>query len=461
MNKVLVCGKMDIYSIQLLSILADQIHLYCDNKLENSYASQAQILDRKQITDEKYDAVIINQGTLDKPIDNQELKLLIEKSITAGATMCVYERSDNFRSQIKSPRSFLSNLFGRMNSQNPELSSTDVQSISYPTISYTADPHESVTLGRYYSNKNTFLLKERLKIFFLSTRLSNFFTNGNIRVWQSAKKPGSLVNDILTALKELNINWMGESIEVLKIVYRAGKIIISLASTPSRTPEYFAILTIDESSRLQRENEERAIRFLQKKPRFKKFVVTSYYSHPVGIFKIFVMSELNGITVDFDNRQVPEMTQNVFEFLLCLTDEYLTLNTNNNLKELASSYIHEFKNRYPEFSDELATITSFVSSMEFEKLPTVFMHGDAKLENFILNQKNSVQGVIDFELTEIEGFPLLDLFFLFAYNYQIKHNCRFNSAFERLVNNDLSDQESEMLSIYCRKYNISDNQKSL
>ena len=48
------------------------------------------------------------------------------------------------------------------------------------------------------------------------------------------------------------------------------------------------------------------------------------------------------------------------------------------------------------------------------------MHGDTKIENFMIEPKtNKVIGVIDMELAEFPGIPLIDLFFLI--NLQLSH----------------------------------------
>ena len=91
-----------------------------------------------------------------------------------------------------------------------------------------------------------------------------------------------------------------------------------------------------------------------------------------------------------------------------------------------------------------------------------FMHGDTKIENFMIEPKtNKVIGVIDMELAEFPGIPLIDLFFLITYNYHIVEHESFIEAFTRIVRNNLSSIYKTAIENYCVKLGINQSQMKM
>jgi aminoglycoside phosphotransferase (APT) family kinase protein len=82
--------------------------------------------------------------------------------------------------------------------------------------------------------------------------------------------------------------------------------------------------------------------------------------------------------------------------------------------------------RYPLLREALARLRAGVrASLEGRVLPLVWMHGDFKVENVVVDRGGAVVGVIDWELSEPEALPLLDMGFLLLYNVTIRRGEQF------------------------------------
>ena len=73
-----------------------------------------------------------------------------------------------------------------------------------------------------------------------------------------------------------------------------------------------------------------------------------------------------------------------------------------------------------------------------------------------ISKAHDVVGIIDWEHATKQGFPLIDLYYLIIYNYQIKFHCDFSEAFYALSHQELAEYEIEMINSYCTKLKISD-----
>jgi len=456
-DKTLVCGDLDIHSIRLIAFLSKRVFLVgCEKTPEAEKINNLEFIDRNAIAENSYDAVVINQRALNIPITDQELGTIIGKCLTDNATMCLYELSENLKSCITSPLKLLKLCFNPGRQQKLAALSSPCTLIRYPSISYTPRPYESFLPGRYHNNKNIFLLKERLKSTFLKTPFSRSITNSNIWIWCKSENSPSLLNQLYKTLNSTNIQWQGSNVEILKILYRPGKIIISLSSKRASSPEYIAVIAIDKSSEAQRNNEEIAINYLKKNNKIHPLISQFYMSMSFGFFKIYLMSEIDGITVDINNTSLQKMTKSAFNCIMLYSSEFIQSGARSCLKELSAAYFITFKSRYCNFNKEIKTINSFLEDVNFDDIPSMFMHGDAKLENFVLDRNFNVISMIDLELAEVSGFPLLDLYYLLVYNHNMQNNRQFNLSYIKLLNNDLDAYEQDLITKYCNQFSISE-----
>src|SRR5205085_2711913 len=78
------------------------------------------------------------------------------------------------------------------------------------------------------------------------------------------------------------------------------------------------------------------------------------------------------------------------------------------------------------FDDLQSAVVGGLAGME---LPVVWLHGDFKVENLVVDARTSrLSGVIDWEHSEPEGLPFLDLWYLLFYNRAIRGGVHFFPA---------------------------------
>ena len=81
---------------------------------------------------------------------------------------------------------------------------------------------------------------------------------------------------------------------------------------------------------------------------------------------------------------------------------------------------------------------------------TVWQHGDFKLENVVIDPRSlSVVGVIDWELAQECGLPLLDLLYLIAYNRSVNESLHITDVYlETILPWKFSSEETQILDDY-------------
>ena len=460
-ENVLVCGNLDEFSIKLLTELSSRLFLYqCGDEIHENSTS-IKVLERSEITDYRYDAVIIDQRSLEATFDTNEVSVLVGQCLSENGVICLYEAKQNLKSYLRNPQGLLRRFSrGKRKYQPLALVETDLIS-QYETISYSPRPYESFRAGRYHNNKNIFLIKEKFRRFVLRTWLYRFVTNSNIWIIRKSKHSNFLIKELLEHIRQLGVPWKGQGINVLKIQYRPGKLLVSLTSSKRSTPEYIAVIALDDAARKQRDNEEKSMRYLKGRSQVAPLIAAYHQSTEFGIFYLYIMSEMDGMTVDIDNRFLSRMTTSASQTIALYGGDDIRFDTDGDLQNTLQLYFESLYERFPEHQNAFVSAIDFLASVNFENFPVVFMHGDAKLENFVLNKNYEVIGIIDFELSEIRGFPLLDLFYLIAYNHLMTNDARFDVVYRKLVENDLLAYEQEMIDACCQRYGISDYQRKV
>ncbi|MBI4845995.1 MAG: aminoglycoside phosphotransferase family protein [Candidatus Omnitrophica bacterium] len=91
-----------------------------------------------------------------------------------------------------------------------------------------------------------------------------------------------------------------------------------------------------------------------------------------------------------------------------------------------------------------------------KKIKTVMLHGDFKIEN-VLFETNSheIQGVIDWDLSEFNGLPFLDIFYLLIYKDNLFSAKPIMQIFrERFLFGQFNDEEEQIISAYFAEVGI-------
>lgn len=458
-RNVLVCGYLDEFSLKLLSTISQSVFLF-ECELTITPKKNLFKVDRLELVNYQYDSIIINQYSTHEVLSNGDLLSIVSNLLCENGNICLYEHNESFHSFFKNPYYVLLNFF--YDRRKKELGrSTNLRYIKhFETISYDRRPHESHINGLYYTNKNTFLYKEKLKYYLFNSPFSRLFTNTSIWVMCRARNCPNMLNNLEQFIQnQSEIHWDGSTPQIIKIYYKSGKIILSLTSRKGNRPEYIAVIALNSASILQRDNEKKIVSFLQKIPQISKYVCSYYFDSKFGNSKIYIMSELSGVTVDINNKNLRLMTEKAAEFISYISG-FTLLNTKNKaINDLLQSYTTILKKRLPQYIGDIVLIEEYLKTNDFSSIPSVFMHGDMKLENFLLDKFNNISGLIDFELSDIDGFPLLDLFYLISYNQQTRKGCDFSHAFWSLSENKILPYEQNLIKKYCSQFMLSDIHK--
>ncbi len=460
---VLVIGGIDSDSIHFISRLAKKLYIYESSSSNDTGISydNVDVIGNELKNSLVYDAIIIK--SLDNHERNEELSFLFSKCLSHDGVICLYEKNSyNFKNFVHSSLGVIKNIFYKK--RYKKISSIlDGSSVScFPTISYERIPYESFVEGQYISNKNTFLLKERVRTFILRSRFSRLFTNTNIWVIQKNNSSRTLVDILLEELPCIDKINFKHDLKCSIIYYKFGKIIIVFSDVHENKNNYVAVIAIDSEAVKQRENERISIRYLLKNEMMKKYIQEEHIRHSILGFNCFVMKMYKGITVDINNTHLQKMTTNVYPVLEILSSSTIHNMDNKALKNKINQYAKVMKERLSNHLDDINIVTDFIiNNISKHNFKSVCMHGDLKLENFVLDYNYQVVGVIDWELCEIDGVPLIDLYYLIGYNHQIIMNNDFAYAFVDLCDNNLEKYEIDMINKYCKKLGIKSNTKPL
>lgn len=458
---ILVCGGLSNDSIHYLATLCEKLYIFdCENFSATSYNNDdIKIIDADTVGDFKYNAIIIDRLNGEHILPDINIITLLKNNLSEDGAMCLFERNDYSLGSKKT--NYLLKLVNlltdiRLIKLNNMLNNSIIT--KFNTITYEENPYESFKEGNYFSNKNNFKFKEKIKIKLLNSRFSRSLANSNIWVIRKSNKYKNLIELIIENLKQKEYMIDCFDLDYSIIYYKYGKLIISLKDS-IKNKRFIVVIALDKEAIRQRSNEKKTLEYLREIHDVKKYVIDEYYEENILGFKCYVMKEYQGITVDVFTRKLEFMTKNSFDVLLTITRS--TINENFNILErscLVDNYFSKLLLRLPAYSNSLLKIKKYILD-GFDKydMPSVCMHGDSKLENYVLDENNSVIGVIDWELSEIKGFPLIDLFYLIVYNHQIEYKLEFEQVFIDLLDNKLHTYELNMINYYCQTLSINND----
>lgn len=449
----------EVYAIGLISNLVSVFDI--DNfKIREVQSSPTNINDNKS----KFDLLIINNLSLEIEY-GENLVGFFRRHLQPDAQIILLESNPGFLKNVfKSPFQVLSAVLGESRSARLKRLFTARHIRKYETISYEDAPFEAFSPGHYYSNKNNFLISEKVKRILLNTRFSRVLYNSTIWIVSMGNNRVDFVDEcIKTVSTHSAFDWQGHEIKLLKIYFKYGKMLISLTTQNSRKPEYVLVFPMDSETLARRENEQKIVEQLADVIVGEDLLLPKVVKGFIGQLQYFAMKEIPGITVDMGNSRIEEMTFNAFKTIERITSRLKSDNSPDTDFRLLliEDYLQTLVDRYPsieQFIEQIYPIKNHI-----EALPLVnFFHGDLKLENFLVDEDTSrINGIIDFEQSEIPGPAFLDLLYLIAYSYETVEHETFEEAYRRLSENDLNDFYQGMIDDYCASFDISEQQRCI
>ena len=450
-GNVLVVGSIYENDLRFISYIARRV-VCVDGAINNIHDfNNVEYVELNELNDTHFDVVIASLfNKSDSEVNNVRSKIN-----TLDWFVCVlFCRNDLYfgnYSKISFKKIFNTNISW---CDNKEIS----YSMTFPCVSYNGNPVESYLPGCYENNKNRFYFKEKIKSIIFNSPFNRLFVNGVITIKSTIDPSNLFYNKILEKLSRL-INCHYNSVFLTNIFYKFGKIILSISS--DKSGDYIVIVAFDESARLQRDNEYKTVKALKNINTISKYIPDQYYVININGIYCYSMSKIDGVTVDKDSRYLEKMTLNAFNVIVDIAKVTMVNEGSASLKKtLINDYIDIFKSKFMKYIS-MPDIDLNKISNELNGIPDVLMHGDSKLENYVLDDKYSVKSIIDWELSELKGFPLLDVLYLITYNMYVTHDEDFISIFFNILTGKINSTYAKMISDYLLQFDISKKQKNI
>jgi len=163
----------------------------------------------------------------------------------------------------------------------------------------------------------------------------------------------------------------------------------------------------------------------------------------------FAVSALDGSFVDEVVPELNELTDAAAEVLLDLQGHTRRLVRVDAAEyaRLVGSLLAAARARHPEAASALSRIDTLLRNRILgRELPVVWMHGDYKIENVAVDRATRRPlGIIDWELGDPAGLPLIDLEYLLVYNRMLRDGLAFGPACLQHFAGNASDARSARL----------------
>ena len=433
-GSVLVLGQLPVDDMNTIKILADHV--------ENIDIKSAKILESMAgQSKQRYDTIIINTNHA-------------QHAISPGHFLAA---CDNMRAESGVMIMFITDypLFRHVLNTYPD--KTDVM----PCVTYCNLPFEAFVPGYYHSNKNQCIIKDRVKTTLYKLGIYRFFLRSSILVNRKNTKISLLLDDIIEVLCEkLPVKYDVNNIKLSKYFFKYGKVIAAfVCRINNKNVRYIVVIATDKLALEQRENEKSAISYIKQISTLAKYTVEFYVSTPVSGFMAYIMDEAEGWTVDDTCPNFCDMTTNAARVVETLALSTLrSARSRDELIEKLSSYIARFNDKMAAYESLPISMPDLNILEDIREISVVFMHGDMKLENFVLDKNNQVSKIIDWEQADVNGWPLIDLLYLVSYNLHIIDGIDFIGAFKKLCVNDVPVFYSDIIFSYNKKLNITNSQ---
>lgn len=453
---VLVAGDFNTELLEYMSQFC-QVHSVL-NSLDKSSQKPSQdnsirYLSLDESLGMKFNAIIIDAYRSNASINSQLVTHFYDECLEKGGTVCYLEK--NSYALKHRPGNVIYKIFSAVFESRAVLTRENhfFNAIRLSTICYDREPHESFVDGVYSSNKNIFLLKEKVRRSLLRSRFSRLFVPANVWLLAGDASSQFLHNQIIEQYARLCTLDVSD-FQLTNIFYNKGKLLFIFRNNKSLGESVVAVLAYEENSCRQRINEQKIISHLRSYSTISKYLPKNYYKFSLFGYDVFIMQEYQGITVDASSRYLAEMTENIGRVLLEIS---LVSHKNISVRPEPIEWLNTIQGRIPGYNEQISVLKKFVS--DYSCGVSVVMHGDAKIENFVLNKQNHVVGIIDWEQGIVNGFPLLDLYYLFAYNYQLNNNTDFSHAFRALAESAIPAYEQAIHDNYCNEMQLNDKDK--
>jgi Phosphotransferase enzyme family len=326
----------------------------------------------------------------------------------------------------------------------------------HPYLAWGPKLAEVIPRRGYRATKNRERLAERAKEF--------LYSRIGARAWAPAYGIVAGVEPIARSTLDLMFEqiaqaprYRGLSTPVMKnyLLFPGSKAIVTCGPEDRDDRDVVAILTTDALA-IERRNVEVAVlaQLALLPPGLAQAIPRSLAQIAIGKTRCYLLSRLPGVTLDLKSSALEDVTDQALQFVIDLhrASAQPTLIDESSYRRLFWSLIESAQSGLPmlkaEFQAWDAPLRACVMGAE---LPSVWMHGDYKVENVMYEQRlRKLTGVIDWELARSPGLPLLDPLYLLSYNRQIRGEGHIESIESVLWPQRRSRREQERLDRYLK-----------
>lgn len=279
-----------------------------------------------------------------------------------------------------------------------------------------------------------------------------------VLAYNGARRP-SLFEELAGSCDEQSDNAASPSL-VKRYIVLSDKIVLSLGRGRGPHGERMVVVPFTEVGRRRRHHEAQILQQARRLPEGLRAKIP----RPLGAGKFrntsfVVIEELRGLCVDSPVRDLESICAAATDFLVRLhqhSSADLLMNA-DRWNELCGGLFAAAAIRHRGARPLLGRIEAHVRRMVLgASLPAVWMHGDFKIENIVVDRATrQPSGVIDWELSQLRGLPLLDLLYLLTYNHMLRRDEGFHRAYRNVVlAGDWRPWESRLLDTYVDRLSI-------
>ena len=247
---------------------------------------------------------------------------------------------------------------------------------------------------------------------------------------------------------------------VKRYLVLADKIVLSLGRNRGPHGERMVVVPFTEVGRRRRHHEAKILQQARRLPEALRAKVPR--SLGAGKFcntPLFVLEELRGLCIDSPVRDLEPICTAATDFLVqlhCHSRTDIVIGP-TEWDELCGGLFGDAAGRHPAARPLLDHIEARVRGMLLgASMPVVWMHGDFKIENVVIDRvTRQPSGVIDWELSQLRGLPLLDLLYLLTYNHILRCDEGFHRVYREVaLSSTWMTWESRLLDTYMDRLSI-------
>lgn len=368
------------------------------------------------------------------------------------------------KKEISNKHKYFNKLFSsRMCKQAIKNAGFD-QTTVYRLLTDNDTVNEIILESNYKSTKNSSLFKEKVKQHLLSDPWGTFFAPSLGILCFKGKRLPNYLDELVDDLTRKNILIGQNKFAVKRYYILPGKVILSVGYTSKLYGEKIVVLPLNLTTLERRRHEARILEALHHKNLHISSLIPKFYLEGNLYRQVYlVQEEMPGVSID---APVPLLNEITWRAVQVLIDFHVDTANETTLGDdlfykLFSKPLHRIIDKLgPCATTLINSIENILREQLWEKrIKTVWLHGDFKIENVLINSKSlEVCGIIDWDLSQEEGFPLLDLLYLITYNRVIREKKAVEDIFlDTIIQKNFSEFEKHIFEAYIHLVGLEPN----